>query len=140
MTPADRNFPDECLITPSTGSKNVFGMVVREKLSKREQTMPFRDYAERLKSDFLGAEGMKAVRFSVDRKNQRVVMDVVGRLPDWVPVPLERPKNAKVLGYFISYRSGNYSFGTFAMTTEKSWKNGRVSAYRALVDSLRIRK
>ena len=140
ITPADKKFGDECLVTPSAGVKNVFGMVAREKLSGRERTMPFRDYAQRLKAGFLEAQGMKALRFSADQRRQRVVIEVAGRLPDWVPVPLERPKNAKVLGYFISYRSGNYSFGAFAMTTSKSWKNLRVAPYRKLVDSLRIRK
>ena len=140
ITPADKKFGDECLVTPSAGVKNVFGMVAREKLSGRERTMPFRDYAQRLKAGFLEDQGIKALRFSADQRRQRVVIEVAGRLPDWVPVPLERPKNAKVLGYFISYRSGNYSFGAFAMTTSKSWKNLRVAPCRKLVDSLRIRK
>ena len=135
---ADGQFPDECVVTPSGRTKNVAAVIVREKLSTAERTMSFAEYARRLRKQFAGAEGVKVVLFSADRKRQRVRIEVAGLLPDWVPVPIERPKNAKALGSFVSYRTEKYSFGAFAITTSKDWKSRLVAPYRRILTSLRV--
>lgn len=140
LTPADANFGDEFLISPAGSRKNVFGMVARDRLRAKDRSLPFDKYAENFKREIIRSQGTTLVKFSADPKRQRVLAEVAGRLPDWVPVPLDRGKNAKVLGYFTSYRSGRYAYQAFAMTTDKNWRDRRVAPYRRLVDSLRVKK
>jgi hypothetical protein len=140
LTPADANFPDEFLVTPAGATKNVVAFVARERLPAKDISLPFAKYAQKRKAQFTGAEGVRLVRFSTDPKLQRVRIEIAGRLPDWVPVPLKRETNAKVLGYLTTYRSGRYAFGAFAITTDKNWRAPRIAPYRRLVDSLRVRK
>jgi hypothetical protein len=140
LTPADANFGDEFLISPAGSRKNVFGMVARDRLRAKDRSLPFDKYAENFKREIIRSQGTTLVKFSADPKRQRVLAEVAGRLPDWAFVPLQRGKNAKVLGYFTGYRSGRYAYRAFAMTTDKNWRDRRVAPYRRLVDSLRVRK